>query len=143
LMRALLDVNAVIALFDRNHPFNRAIRLWWGEWRGGWASCPLTENGFARVISQPGYSSPVPMVQALDVLRIGVSQSDHKFWPEDISLTDRTRFDHAHILGPNQITDVYLLALAVKNNGCLVTFDKSIPLRAVRGAEARHVVVPE
>lgn len=141
-MRALLDVNAVIALFDTNHPFNGAIRLWWRDWSGGWASCPLTGNGFARVISQPGYSSPVPYVQALDLLRLGVSQSDHAFWPDDLSLADRTRFNHAHILGPRQVTDVYLLALAVKNKGCLVTFDRSIPFAAVRGAEPRHIVVP-
>ena len=50
-------------------------------------------------------------------------------------------FDHSRILGPNQITDVYLLALAVKNGGRLVTFDRGVPLKAVRNAQARHLVV--
>ncbi len=50
-------------------------------------------------------------------------------------------FDDHHILGPNQIADVYLLALAVKNGGRLVTFDRGLPLRAVRGAQAQHLVV--
>jgi len=94
------------------------------------------------VISQPGYSGPVPFVQALDLLRLAVSQSDHASWPDDLSIADRTCFNHAHILGPRQIADVYLLALAVKNNGCLVTFDRSIPLAAVRGADPRQIVVP-
>jgi uncharacterized protein len=44
-------------------------------------------------------------------------------------------------LGPNQITDVYLLALAVKNDGRLATLDRSIPIAAVRGAEKRHVAM--
>ena len=63
-----------------------------------------------------------------------LKQTDHEFWPDDISITDETVFDHAFILGPNQITDVYLLGLAVKNGGRLVTFDRGLPLKAVRGA---------
>ena len=50
-------------------------------------------------------------------------------------------FDHERMLGPGQVTDVYLLALAVKNEGRLVTFDRAIPLLAVRGADERHLVV--
>ena len=53
----------------------------------------------------------------------------------------RALFDHGYILGPNQITDVYLLGLAVKNGGRLVTFDRGLPPKAVRGAEPRHMVV--
>jgi predicted nucleic acid-binding protein len=68
------------------------------------------------------------------------SQSDHESWPDDISITDDTLFDRSFILGPNQITDVYLLGLAVKHGGRLVTFDRGLPLKAVRGAEARHLV---
>ena len=61
--------------------------------------------------------------------------------PDDISLRDTALIDPAAILGPKQITDVYLLALAVKNGGRLVTFDHRISFAAVRGAEARHLVV--
>lgn len=83
------------------------------------------------------------MSQALDLLQRAVSQRDHEFWAGDISVADPSRFDHSRILGPGQVTDIYLLALAVKNDGRLVTFDKSIPLAAVRGAEPKHLVVPE
>jgi hypothetical protein len=44
-------------------------------------------------------------------------------------------------LGPKQLTDIYLLALAVKNSGRLVTFDRAIPVAAVRSAEPQHLVV--
>jgi hypothetical protein len=63
------------------------------------------------------------------------------FWPDDLSIADATVFDPRGILGPNQITDVYLLALAVKNDGRLATLDSAVSLRAVRGAEARHLAV--
>jgi predicted nucleic acid-binding protein len=66
---------------------------------------------------------------------------DHEFWAGDISIVDRDLFDHNHILGPNQITDVYLLGLAVEHGGRLVTFDRGLPLKAVHGAEAKHLVV--
>jgi uncharacterized protein len=79
--------------------------------------------------------------EAIAALRTGLDQPDHKFWPDDISIVDDTIFDHGYILGPNQITDVYLLGLAVRNGGRLVTFDRGLPLKAVRGAEPRHVVV--
>jgi predicted nucleic acid-binding protein len=67
--------------------------------------------------------------------------SDHEFWSDDVSIADDRLFDQGYILGPNQITDVYLLGLAVKNGGRLVTFDRGLPLKAVRSAEARHLVV--
>jgi predicted nucleic acid-binding protein len=70
-----------------------------------------------------------------------IRDSDHEFWPDDISITDEALFDHAFILGPKQITDVYLLGLALKRGGRLVTFDRGLPLRAVRRAEPRHLVV--
>ena len=66
---------------------------------------------------------------------------DHAFWPDDVSLADPMVFDHGGLLGPNQITDAYLLALAIKNGGRLVTLDRAVPLRAARGAEARNLVV--
>jgi predicted nucleic acid-binding protein len=101
----------------------------------------LTQNGFARVISKPGYERPIALQTALSALAAQLAQPDHEFWPDDISITDGQRFDHGQILGPNQIADVYLLGLAVKNGGRLVTFDRGLPLKAVRGAEARHLVV--
>jgi predicted nucleic acid-binding protein len=71
----------------------------------------------------------------------GVEQPDHEFWPDDISVTDVQRFDHSRILGPNQVTDIYLLGLALKNGGRLVTFDRGLPTGAAHGAQARNIVV--
>jgi toxin-antitoxin system PIN domain toxin len=137
-----LDVNALLALFDVGHIHHARARSWWATHQAeGWASCALTQNGFARIISTPGYERPIPLQTALSGLAVQLAQSDHEFWPDDFSITDERGFDHSRILGPGQITDVYLLALAIRHGGRLVTFDRGLPLKAVRGAEALHLVV--
>jgi predicted nucleic acid-binding protein len=65
----------------------------------------------------------------------------HKFWPDDLSLLDGAVIDHGRIFGPRQITDVYLLALAVRHGGRLVTMDRGIASHAVRGAGPEHLAV--
>ena len=141
-MRALFDVNALLALVDKEHTFHPKVRTWWtANKESGWATCAITQNGFARIMSQPHYTSPVATMDAIRLLAMGLERAEHEFWAASISITDEEIFDQSRILGPNQITDVYLLGLAVKNGGRLVTFDRGLPIKAVRGAEARHVVV--
>ena len=140
-MRALLDINVLLALFDPAHTFHNKAIAWWSENElHGWSSSPLTENGFLRIVSQPGYARPVLLPDALKTLREWAVPPRHAFWPDDVSILDGKVFDYDRLLGPRQITDVYLLALAVKNGGRLVTFDRGVALRAVKGAQARHLV---
>jgi len=127
---------------DRDHIHHRAALAWWRSERGnGWASCPLTQNGFVRISCQGNYPRRPTAAQAIAQLRLQLADPSHEFWPDDISVADDDLFDRTRILGPKQLTDVYLLALAVKNGGRLATFDRSIPLAAVRGAELRHLAV--
>jgi toxin-antitoxin system PIN domain toxin len=141
-VRALFDVNLLIAAFDEEHVLHERAQQWWAANRmRGWASCPLTQNGFVRVVSQPNYANPISVEAALELFAEQIAGTDHVFWPDDISLTDSRCFDGTRILGPKQLTDVYLLALAVKNGGRLATLDRTVPLAAVRGAEPRHLVV--
>ena len=74
-----------------------------------------------RIMSQSRYKSPISATFAIDLLSEQVAKTDHLFWPDDVSLRDNGWFNPDRILGPNQITDAYLLALAVKNDGRLVT----------------------
>jgi len=132
----------LLALFDADHVHHRAAIKWRNENRNeGWASCAITQSGFARIMSRSGRSPAVKLASALAALRAQVDDDEHEFWPDRISITDSSFFNHERILGPSQITDVYLLGLAVKNDGRLVTFDRTIPLPAVRRAEQRHLVV--
>jgi hypothetical protein len=138
-MRALLDINVLIALLDPDHVFHVRAHDWWkGRSKHGWASCPLTENGVVRIMSNPAYSRaakfrPGELVEHLEVF---VSRSDHEFWPDDLSLRHETFFARDRLHSSRSITDVYLLSLAVKHKGTLATFDKTIPLSAVPGAVA-------
>ena len=143
-MRVLFDVNFLIAIVDEAHEHHWKAHTWWAaNISDGWATCPLSENGLVRIMSQSRYKTPVSTTFAIDLLSEQVGKTDHAFWPDDLSLRDNDWIDPDRILGPNQITDAYLLALAVKNGGRLATFDQSITLSAVRCAEPRHLAVIE
>lgn len=139
--RALLDVNVLIALHDPQHVHHEHAVDWLDAHRaGGWASCPITQNGCLRILSQPGYVHPRPWIEAAAALDGFVGSAGHAFWPDDVSLLDRAAVRREHVHGHRQLTDLYLLALAVHHQGCFVTFDARVPLSAVHGATARHLV---
>lgn len=141
-MRALLDVNLLIALHDADHVHHiRAAEWLEAHIASGWASTPLTQNGCLRIMSQPAYSNPQPLSQLVQMLQSSTAAPVHQLWSDDISLLDGQLFRHTHIHSSRQLTDLYLLGLAVKHQGRLVTFDQRIPLSAVHGAKAEHLVV--
>lgn len=141
-MRALLDVNVLIALLDAGHVFHRTATDWLAAHiTSGWASCPLTQNGCIRILSQPAYPGPLPVAEVAARLAEATATPQHSFWPDDFSLLERGAIEWSHVLGSRQVTDVYLLALAVRNGGRFVTLDRSVPLAAVPGAEDRHLAV--
>ena len=138
---ALLDVNVLVALFDPAHPNHEQAHGWFGRHRRrGWATCPITINGCVRVLSNPAYPSvEATPAEVSSRLRALCSSPDHTFWPDEVSLLDDALFRPPMISGHRRITDVYLLGLTVRRQGKLVTFDRSIPLKAVIGAEPCHL----
>jgi len=141
-VRALLDINVLLALLDRDHILHEQGRRWFErEIRHGWASCAVTQNGVIRILSQPSYPSPVSTTRAAQLLATAASASHHQYWPSGVSILDETIFDRSRIHGPRQLTDVYLLGLAVHHGGRLVTFDRTIALAAVRTARPANLVV--
>jgi len=140
--RALLDVNVLLALFDRDHVDHAHARGWLeAEVEHGWASCAITQNGFVRVISQPRYPSPITPAEAIDLLGRATRTEHHQFWPCTVSVLDDQAVDRRRVHGPRQVTDAYLLALAVANGGRFVTFDQTIALDAVPGALEQHLTI--
>jgi hypothetical protein len=141
-MRALLDVNVLIALLDSSHVHHPTAMAWLGTHIGrGWASCPLTQNGCIRVMSQPGYPNARAPAEIAARLREAVKTSAHEFWPDEVSLLDEGLFDWRQLFNPRQLTDAYLLALAVLHDGVFVTFDHAVPLQAVNKAGAAHLTL--
>ncbi len=140
--RALLDVNVLLALLDADHlQHDRAVAWLDEEIDGGWATCAITQNGFVRIISQPRYASPVPPAAAAGALALACAESAYAFWACDVSLLDPTTVDTSQLLGAKQVTDAYLLALAVAHAGRFVTFDARVTLAAVVGATEEHLTV--
>ena len=141
-MRLLLDVNVLIALLDDAHVFSRRANEWLDEQPRAVATCPIVENGVVRILSAPAYSAthratPEQVVQGLRAVAEGL---DHAFWADDVSLLDADAIDMSRLHGHRQITDAYLLALAVRHGGALATFDAAVPLSAVRGAAKKHLL---
>jgi len=141
-MRALLDINVLIALLDAAHVNHSQAMNWLeGSAHYGWASCPLTQNGCIRIMSNPGYPDPLPPALVADRLGEAADHPEHRFWPDDINLLKGDIIDWTHILSNSQITYVYLLALAVHNQGRLIAFDRKIDLKAVSQAGKKHLLV--
>jgi toxin-antitoxin system PIN domain toxin len=141
-LRALFDINVLIALFDPAHVNHDAAHHWLDtKQEHGWATCPLTQNGCVRILSQPRYPNAVSTSDALRRLRDATSHTDHEFWPDAVSIIDTTVFRADYLLAPRQLTDIYLLGLAVRRGGRLVTFDRSISSEAVVDAQPEHLVV--
>lgn len=142
-MIALLDVNVLVPLFDGGHVHHHEAHDWFAESRSdGWASCPVTENGMLRVLSNPAQPAwYVPIAELRERLGMFCEGTEHHFWADHVSLRDAELFNVQVIRGHRQLTDVYLLGLAVRNGGRLVTFDSGIPLAAVKGAGKQHLHV--
>jgi len=143
-MRALLDINVIIALLDPDHAFHERAHGWWAmHGKDGWASCPLTENGAVRIMSNPGYSRTMQFLPGdlIGQMRQFVDSTDHEFWGDSISLRNKAIFACERIHGSRHLTDLYLLGLAVSRQGRLVTFDTKIPISAVNDAEEKNLCV--
>jgi len=140
---ALLDVNVLVALFHEGHVHHEIAHDWFEDNADdGWASCPLTENGLVRILGNPArIDQHVPTARIVELLSRFCEHSTHHFWRDDLSLRAASTFDTAQIRGHQQVTDVYLLALAVKHGGRLATLDGAVPIAAVKGARREHLAV--
>ena len=138
---ALLDINVLVALFDPDHVHHEAAHDWFGGAKAdGWATCPLTENGLVRILSNAAYSGTHESSTAVRG-RLGefCASAQHVFWPDEVSLRDPRIFTWPTGVTHRQITDVYLLGLATHRKGRLATFDRSIPRSAVHEAGPQHL----
>jgi uncharacterized protein len=140
---ALLDAGVLTALFDPVHVHHELAHEWLEENRTlGWATCPITENGFVRVVSDPAYpGSRCTVAEALERLQAFADSGDHHFWPDSTSLRRSSRVDAGLLSDHDQVVGAYLLLLAVQNQGRLATFDEQVPVEAVQHASAEHLVV--
>ena len=143
-MTSLLDVNVLISLLDANHEHHAASMGWLRQNNDPWASCPITQNGYLRVVTGPKYPNRISIWQAIRTLSQAVSTPDHTFLPDNISVLDTRHVAHGHIQGYKQFTDIYLFALSVSHGARFVTLDGGVPRVAVPQATdaSMHVIIP-
>ena len=139
--RALLDVNVLIALLDADHLHHARASAWLSaNIAAGWASCAITQNGCVRIMSQPGYPNALPAARVAQRLREATDTAHHQFVPAGLSLLDMEHFDTEQLLGHRQVTDAFLLGVAVAHGLRFVTFDAGMPMRVLRRAKSGQVV---
>ena len=140
----LFDANFLIALGDADHVHHDEAQTFFTlKKQDGWATCPLTENAFLLLLGHPNYpKGPSSPCAARTLLQEFICQSGHQFWDDTISLVDSRKFPT--LPGSKNLTDYYLLALAIKNRGKLITFDQRIdPGLLEGGISSYHVIKPE
>ncbi len=134
--RHLLDVNVLVSLLDPTHVHHERAHRWFaGRASDGWDSCPISENGVLRIVSNPRYSNAQPLIAIFASMSSLLNVGDHRFLADSISLLDDT-VDSSRLLSSGQVTDSYLLALAIHNGAKLATFDTKIVTEAVTGGSA-------
>ena len=141
--RLLLDVNVWVALLDDAHVHNTQALALFQQPGLQIATCPLVENGVLRVLNLPGYSQhgPAGFEAVRTKMALACADVDHTFWADDVSLRTDGLVNWGRVFGHGQITDLYLLALAVTHQGALATLDHRIALNAVVGAGKQHLML--
>jgi uncharacterized protein len=125
----LLDVNVLVALALPSHVLHSRVVPWFEQHsERGWATCPFTEAAFVRILSNPALSpGALAPERALELLQRNVEHVRHQFWPADITLSHAFKISVVRATGHRQISDIYLLGLAIQHKGLLATCDEGIP----------------
>ncbi|HEX4066301.1 MAG TPA: TA system VapC family ribonuclease toxin [Acidobacteriaceae bacterium] len=124
----LLDVNALLALVWPSQEHHEKVRTWFvANAAHHWATCPITQAGCVRLLSNPTVTpESLTTTEALQVLAANLQHPGHVFWPDDLDFPSALSFCGAKLQGYRQVTDAYLLGLALHHKAHLVTLDSGI-----------------
>jgi hypothetical protein len=124
----LLDVNALIALMWPAHESHLQVGEWFSHHvRQGWATCPFTQAAFVRLVSNPAFSrDAVTPQEAIALLSENLKHRYHRFWSDDISFGEAVESFQGRVVGHRQVSDAYLLGLAIHKKGTLATLDRAV-----------------
>jgi toxin-antitoxin system PIN domain toxin len=139
----LLDLNVLVALAWPAHSAHSLVQNWMSQHaRHGWATCPFTQTAFVRILSNPAFSQDaLTPANALSLLAANLEHPTHRFWEDDISFPKALELAAARIVGRQQVTDAYLLGLAIHRKGKLATLDRGIVSLLREGEQERCVFI--
>jgi hypothetical protein len=139
----LLDVNVLLAWLWPAHEAHKAASSWMhNHLQEPWATCPITEMGFLRIVTTRSFSPHAPVwAEAVEILRKQTEDSRHSFWQDSLTSAELDKRLGRRIKSPSLITDAYLLTLAMQNGGRMVTFDYRMETLAPEGSTEREALV--
>jgi len=126
--RFLPDVNVLIALMWPAHESHSQVQDWFArQVRQGWATCPFTQAAFVRLVSNPAFSrDAVSPQEAVTLLTGNLKHRYHRFWSDEISFGEAVESFQGRLVGHQQVSDAYLLGLAIHKKGKLATMDQAV-----------------
>jgi toxin-antitoxin system PIN domain toxin len=139
----LLDVNVLVARFWEPHIFHQKVRSWMARHeQEGWASCPITQAGFVTTISNPSFDANAPRpAEAIYWLTETINRDPtHEFWPDDLSVSAACGVTVSRLSGFRQVTDAYLLGLAIHKDTRLLTLDHRMVALTTDEISARNAL---
>jgi toxin-antitoxin system PIN domain toxin len=124
----LLDVNILLALWVPTQQDHEKVTAWFhAEGSRNWATCPITQAGFVRLASNPALTpDALSVTEALSVLAANLKHPGHVFWADELDLPHALSLCGRRLQGYREITDAYLVALAMHRKGRLVTLDRAM-----------------
>ena len=124
----LIDVNLLFAIHQPAHEdFEPATRWFTGTGIRSFATCPITQAGLLRLLTQGVPNAQVFRLQeAREALAHLTSLPGHSYWQDKQDFITATGKFYTRLQGHRQITDAYLLGLAIHNRGKLATLDRGI-----------------
>jgi toxin-antitoxin system PIN domain toxin len=140
----LLDVNVLIALLWPAHEGHLQAQHWFDRnSHEGWATCPFTQAAFVRIVTNPAFSSDaVTPQEAVKLLSSNLDNPSHRFWGDEISFVQAVQPFERRLKAHQQVTDAYLLGLAIHKKGKLATMDRAfVALLPEKSPERDHLVV--
>jgi toxin-antitoxin system PIN domain toxin len=139
----LLDINVLVALLWRSHEDHEKAQNWFAHAaKAGWATCPFTQAGCVRILSNPAFSkNAVTPQQALKLLSVNMNHPSHMFWPDDLTFPEAVAPLEKLLVGHKQVSDAYLLGLAIRRKAKLVTLDRSVSALLTRERQATVLVL--
>ena len=141
----LLDINVLIARQDADHQHHESVARWMHAQSGsGWATCPITENGFVRILGQPTYPGwpGTPQLSATALRQLIETIPGHEFLPDEVSILDPGLAASFKDVAAREVTDLYLLALAVHHGVRFATMDARINASLISGGAKAYYVIP-
>jgi toxin-antitoxin system PIN domain toxin len=120
----LLDTNVLLALVWEPHQHHTAAVGWMSRVER-FATCPFTQGGFLRISSNPSFPFAVQISDAFAALESLSNDARHEFWQDDISFLS-PQFNRPALKSHGQVTDLYLLTVAVRRGATLATFDTNL-----------------